>query len=72
MRWLDAERGEAVEHGSGACEAAGMAPGHAGPDRTVGLLGVAAELAGLGRAEQPRQDAGDDIWVAVREFLGGW
>jgi hypothetical protein len=46
------------------------APGHAGPDRTVGLLGVRAELAWLGRAEQTCQDAGDEIWVAAREFLG--
>lgn len=45
-------------------------PGHAGPDRTAGLLGVRAELAWLGRAEQTCQDAGDEIWVAAREFLG--
>ena len=59
-----------AEHGSGACGAAGLAP-WTGPDRTVGLLGgVRAELAWLGRAEQTCQDLGDEIWVAVREFLG--
>jgi hypothetical protein len=28
-------------------------------------------VAWLGRAEQTCQDAGDEIWVAAREFLGG-
>ncbi len=41
-----------------------------GPDRTVDLLGVRAQLAWLGRAEQTCQDAGDEVWVAVREFPG--
>jgi hypothetical protein len=27
-------------------------------------------VAWLGRAEQTCQDAGDEIWVAAREFLG--
>jgi hypothetical protein len=29
-----------------------------------------AMVAWLGRAEQTGQDAGDEIWVAAREFLG--
>jgi hypothetical protein len=70
VRRLDAERGEVAEHGSGTCEAAGLAPGHAGPDRTLGLPGVRAELVWLARAEQTCQDAADEIWVAAREFPG--
>jgi hypothetical protein len=71
VRRLDAERGEVAEHGSGACEAAGLAPWTCWAAPPAGLIGVRADLAWLGRAEQPGQDAGDDIWVAVREFLGG-
>ena len=40
------------------------------PLRKQWSKGVRAELAWLGRAEQTGQDAGDEIWVAAREFLG--
>ena len=68
VRRLDAERGEVVKHGSSAGEAAGLVPpGHAASACPAGLLGG---VAWLGRAEQTCQDAGDEIWVAAREFLG--
>jgi hypothetical protein len=60
-----------AEHGSGACEAAG--PGALdmlGRTARSASAGVRAELAWLGGAEQACQDAGDEIWVAAREFLG--
>jgi hypothetical protein len=62
------ECGEVVKHGSSAGEAAGLVPlDMLGRPCPAGLLGG---VAWLGRAEQTGQDAGDEIWVAVRGFLG--
>jgi len=46
-------------------------PGDAWPDPPTRLPGVRAELARLGGAEQPGQDAGDEVWITISEFFGG-
>jgi hypothetical protein len=62
---------EVAKHGWGACEAGALAFWACWARPHGRSAGVRAELAWLGRAEQACQDAGDEIWVAVREFLGG-
>ena len=71
VRRLDAEHGEVAEHGSDAVSGGPGALDMLGRTaRSILLGGIRAELTWLGRAEQTRQDACDEIWVAACEFPG--